>query len=316
MDGQLPPELLHIIIGLKLAAYNTFDGWRDPTERYSILKLFALVNFSWRESSESFLYQWVVLGSEETALKFLASAEKRGEEIGVRDLFLDSAEIQSGTLARILKSTPDVDALVLRDEMVDMNDLAPLQHLRRLELINITIKGSTAPPTFSLPSLEHIAMYSSLFDEPAASHFLTPAFLPQLRYLDKHDTGIPLTARPLMRQLAAAKLQPEHAHLLSSTTKSLLLLHVPFVRGSRGEMVFHLTFFPPFLSLAPNDRAGVILSTLEQLLATPTTRLRVILTETGLWGEALTAVKRRLQDRGIRLEEKWWVPFAGGNQQD
>ena len=94
MDRQFPPEIVQLIGVASLEPYDSFSfqhGIRP--RRYATLKSYSFLNSTWRGISEQLLYRWVVLESDELALKFLETAEERGEIEGVRDLSVDPRRV-------------------------------------------------------------------------------------------------------------------------------------------------------------------------------------------------------------------------------
>ena len=145
--------------------------------------------------------------------------------------------------------------------------------------------------------------------DESTSHPLTPACLPQLRYLDVCGSGSYATQviRPFLPQLHAVELNPFEYALLS-TAESLRLLLLPFGRHSRLEIFSALASLPPFVSIDDDkywpigdESLQEILDTLKDLLETAKTGLRVVLLSTQIINGEMEVMIQQLEDRGIRV---------------
>ena len=317
MDRQFPPEIVQLIVEASLDPFDPSDDLAFPRARYLALKSYSLINSIWRGISEPLLCQWVVLWSEASTLNFLEAVEGKGREAErVRGLYVWAGNSRDQSIpSKILKFTPHISHLNLAFGRLDVNDLAPLQQLRRLTTYRTTVGGSPASLTLALPSLEYLSITISFIEEPAASHFLTPAFLPQLRYLDLSQSRRASSTQFLLRQLEAVEVLPGDDHFLTSTTNSLLLLRLPSDNADRIRMLSHLTSLPPFLSIdfeclhksRGDERLRLeIHRVLEHLLTITKAGLRVVLLRDLAVNGELGVVIERLEDRGIRVmrEEK------------
>ena len=307
MDRQFPPEIIQLIVQASLEPFDPFafiDYARG--DRYETLTDFTLLNSTWRGVSELFLYKRVVIQSKASASSFLEIAARRGGVIeGVRELEV-ACKLDLPTVSGVLRACPHVVALQLDEVAVQAEDLARLHQLRRLEVRRVTVEGSAESATLHLPQLLHLSM-RELSIKPSASDFLTPAFLPRLRYLkpdgSRNDAGV----YSLLPQLAALDLHTNSYFL--SAPHSLLLLELPLPAYLRRPILSKLTTLPPFLYINYEERHILrrmhmrpeVIDSLQWLLTTEKVGLRVLLLRECKPDADIDTRIVGLEKRGIRV---------------
>ena len=285
MNRQFPPEIVQLIVEASLDHYDLFHHYNnDPEPRYATLTSYSLLNSTWCGASQAELVQWVEVCTEESAIRFLELVQQRGGTVGgVRDVFVDSAySIDPSTVVKLLRCAPQVTNLRLYRTSVDVEDLAQLQQLRRLELDGCSIAGSTSSSLLRLPQLQRLYFYNCQI-EHSACHLLTPAFLPRLRHVDTNDPAAVASLVPQLEIIIDGSGDPDYALLARAT--SLLLLPLPYYAEERLDMLAKLPSLPPFLhaSMPLDDVSNYLdahqelVEALEDLLETKKSGLRVIL---------------------------------------
>ena len=182
MDRQFPPEIIQLIVKASLARYDPVPyTFFTSNQRYTILKNYSLLNSTWRAFSEPLLYKLVVIESEETALLLLKVADTRGGSLDyVRDFRICGIELDDDA-RRIFSVVPAVVDLFLYDCAINLDDLAHLKQIRRLNMVNVADIGSSS--TLLLPSLRHLSL-CECYPSPTAPFIFTRSSLPQLRHLE------------------------------------------------------------------------------------------------------------------------------------
>ena len=310
MNRQFPPEIVQLIVEASLDPYDFFAQYPYQTKlRYATLKLFSVLNSAWCGSSQAELVKLVVIRTEGSAKIFLDLAQQRGGTLGgLQDMFVNSVSFtDASTLAKLLRSVPQVVDLRLRSATADIGDLARLQQLRRLELFDCSVVGSASSSLLRLPQLQRLEIsYSRVLD--SARQFLTPAVLPQLRRVktDFHDEVASLV--PQLEIITFVSGHPEYA--LLARAKSLLLLPLPHYAHKRLDMLAKLPSFPPFLhiDITPHivddqlDDNQELLEALEDLLETSKSGLPVILLNDHGISDRIGVLIQRFEERGVRVQ--------------
>ena len=312
MNRQFPPEIVQLIVKASLKPYDIFiTPFEDLTTRYSILKSYALLNSIWRAFSDPELARWIEIDSEASANKFLELAAQRGGMVKeVEDLFVNSTKFDDpSTLSHLLRSTPNLINLCCANCKVDTADLANLVQLRRLVLDSVEVVGSLPSPVNNcIPKLSQLRTHETTVDLTAA-HFLTPAFLPQLRYLNINSYLLrPNSIEPLVKQIERLAVDVDEGEFLPSIPESLLLLSVAPGRFDRRVILSHLSVLPAFLSIDFSedlvaDLQQEIKYALEDILASGKTGLRVIILGQCMEDVELNALVGQCAEKGVRVEK-------------
>ena len=307
---QFPSDIIQLIVEASLNPYDLFAQYPyQPKLRYATLKLFSLLNSTWCGASRAELVKWVEICTEGSAIRFLELVQQRGGTLGgVKDMFVNSMFVTDpSTLAKLLRCAPQVINLRVLGGSVDIYDLAQLQQLRRVELAICSIVRTPSSSLLCLPQLQRLDIKKCRVED-SALHFLTPAFLPQLRRVNTDDLDI---VSPLIQQLEIINARPfrwDFALLARAT--SLLLLPLPHSADERLEMLAKLPSLPPFLHAAIppyevgnySDAQKEIVEALEDLLETKKSGLRVILVNDYEIDDSIESLIRRFQERGIRVQ--------------
>ena len=316
MDRQFPPEIVQLIVEASIDPSQHFTFF--PTPCSSILRRFTVLNSTWRGASEPLLYRRINLASQSAAFRLLDTIRTRGGTLGgVRELGF-TADVNGRTVASILRAIPFVVHLALGNVLLDVNDFAPLQHLRQLDMCVGDVEGFSHSSTLSLPSLRGMFLLGATI-RPSAAHFLTPACLPNLRQLELNQANLPASIASLAPQLESISVEPvEDYYSLVGGAPQLL-------RISSGEMggglaiLGHLSRFPPFLFLEVEDDPCELVSVeqalfaaLEQIVEGEKEGLRVILLQApkSAYDEAVQELIKMLEDRGIRVEREGTRAFS------
>ena len=307
MDRQFPPEIIQLIVEASLDPRDPSRGQNEPFyRRYAILKKYSVLNSTWRSISELLLYNWVFLRSYRAATRFLTVLEARGGTMDeIRELRITWEAADAANISSVLRVTRRVTNLVILGGAVSIDDLAQLQQLRQLELSNVEVAGSPATSTLCLSSLQLLRLEDCTISTP---HFLSLAFLPQLRYLDVFDFAAPTALWLLVPQLWAIQIPSSDSALIRAAT-SLRLLTIPFFPPCRLELLDNLPSFPPFVSIhdcyyrTNQYSRQQLIDTLEQLIATTKTGLRVVLLHGSGPGidETVAGLVKQLEGRATRV---------------
>ena len=310
MNRQFPPEIVQLIVEASLDPYDLFTPSERAIEsRYATLKPYSLLNSTWYGVSQPELVRSVALYKAGSVEQFLEMAERRGGTVdGVRDLYIE--QIQHGnfsTLPRLFRSTPHLLNLLCCGGTMVVGDLAQLQRLRRLRFVSMNVFGSPASSLLCLPHLEQLSMnqFSVL---NSASHFLTPASLPQLRRI---DTDRLARTTPLVQQLKIVTIESDTRmrgygdYTLLAPAKSLLLLPLPEYSRDRLAIFTNLPSLPPFLHI--NFYPGTQFShevavALEEVLGANKPGLRIILLNNHGIDDRIRSLIQQLKERGIRVQ--------------
>ena len=156
MNRQFPPEIIQLIVEASLDRSDMFRSQsRDIQPRYATLRSYSLLNSTWCGASQAELVKWVQIRTEESAIRFLELVQQRGGTLdGVQDMFVSSSSFtDASTPAKLLRCAPQVINLRLYRGTVDIEDLAQLQQLRRLDLDRSSIVGSPSSSLLHLPQL-------------------------------------------------------------------------------------------------------------------------------------------------------------------
>ena len=314
MDRQFPPEIILLIVEASLPPADHY--YVHAAGRYPILKKYSLLNSTWRGASEPLLYRRINLASQSAAFRLLDTIRTRGGTLGgVRDLGF-TADVNGRTVASILRATPFVVHLALGNVLLDVNDFAPLQHLRQLDMCVGDVEGFSHSSTLSLPSLRGMFLLGATI-RPSAAHFLTPACLPNLRQLELNQANLPASIASLAPQLESISVEPvEDYYRLVGGAPQLL-------RISSGEMgsglaiLGHLSRFPPFLFLDvkddPYEVVGVdhaLFAALKQMGEKEGLRVIMLQAPKLAYDEAVQKLIKMLEDRGIRVEREGTRAFS------
>ena len=301
MNRQVPPEIIQLIVEASLDHSDIFGpSFYGPQPRYATLRSCSLLNSAWCGASQAELVKWVLIRTEDSAIRFLELAEQRGGTLdGVKDMFVQSQYFtDASTFAKLLRCAPQLINLRVGCGSVDIVDLAQLQRLRRLELVGCSIVGSPSSSLLHLPQLQRLEINNCRVSD-SARHFLTPTFLPQLRHLDveNFDSVAPLI--PQLESITSAYVTQNYT--LLSTATSLLLLSLPRQPVARRAMLSKLPTLPPFLHLkfGRDWREGVV--AMEALLEAKKSGLRVILLNDYEIGDSIDVLIQQFQARGVRV---------------
>lgn len=305
MDRQFPPEIIQLIVEASLTLYDPYNEYwsAEYRDRYSTLVIYSLLNSTWRGVCEPLLFEWVIIRSPECATHFLEAVDARGGQAeGVRGLIIESHHFDATVVSRILRSTPFVVSLVCDTSRVDVVDLARLLQLRRLRLNSAEVEDSLSAATLSLRRLVWLDLHHTTI-KPSASRFLSPSFLPQLRYLSpsgRTDNDL------LLPQLHAFDLDWGDYRSLSLAT-SLRLFQLPEWIHDRFDMYPQFASLPPFLSIDfelsyfGNARNEVRFA-LQELINMSKSGLRVVLLRDWRITRRIKKTIRRLERKGVRVE--------------
>ena len=325
MDSQFPPEIIQLIVEASLNPYDPFTSTCVVSrQRYSILKKYSLLNSTWRGVSDPLLYEWVALGLVESVEKLCEVASGRGGCIvGVKSLRVSFGSVDSDRLASILRCAPLLVNLDIMGDGLDIDDLVPLQHLRRVSFYDTEIVDSAPLSSPHLPSLRYMTLFESVVF-PSASQFLTTSFLPHLRHLELIEMETPTDIARMLPQLEALAFMPAERYTTDGDayealcpSQSLLLLDTPFDSEVRHLLLSRIASFPPFLFL--NSEWGdaynftrELLDLVEEIRETKEEGPRVILlsTQGGTVREELLQLAPRLKEWGIRVEREDSMDFA------
>ena len=305
MNRQFPPEIIQLIVEASLDPCDLFDlDWSEMKRRYKILTKYSLLNWTWQGASAPSLHHSVIIHTKRQALSFLNLLDAKGGIVGgVRDLWICLDLADRSDMARILRSARGALNVSLDYVMVSIDDLAHLQQLRRLGLLELDVVGSPAFSSLSLPCLRRLQLFAVSLS-PSAAHFLTPPFLPQLRQLELYD--VPDSVDPLIPQLEAITFGPANNHSLSAAT-SLQLLLLPYEPILRLGMLSDLPTLPPFVSIdyvtesRNNEPAQETIDTLQQLLESTKKGLRVLLLHDIYDSDTVDGLIKQLEGRAIRV---------------
>ena len=309
MNRQFPPEIIQLIVEASLDRYDMFrSNSRNIWPCYATLRSYSLLNSTWCGASQAELVRRVQIRTEESAKKFLEIAEQSGGSVdGVKDLFINSAYFtDASTLVKLLRCAPKVINLRVNDGTVDIHDLAQLQQLRRLELVDCSITSSPPSSLLRLPHLRRLSLVACPIDEWAL-HFLTPAFLPRLRHLHVRS---PALAHLLVQQLEIITSDEGYDdYTVLVRAESLLLLPLPRWADERVNMLSQLRSLPPFLhiNIAPvivdvQPNNNQLVGVLEDLLETKKPGLRVILLNDYGIDDSIKSVIQQFLERGVRVQ--------------
>ena len=309
MNRQFPPEIVQLIVEASLDRYDMFRSHPcDIRLRYATLRSYSLLNSTWGGASQAQLVKRVEIRTQDSAEKFMALAQQRGGTLGgVQDMFIDWAYFTESTIAKLLRCARQVINLRLYRGSVDIFDLAQLQQLRRVELDRCVIDGSPSSSLLRLPHLQRIEITGCRVED-SALHFLTPAFLPQLRRVDVDALVI---IAPLIRQLEIVNNSWHDVdYAILAHAESLLLLPLPFFPEKRLDMLAKLPSLPPFLHAAipPYEVRNILdahqefVEALEDLSKTKKSGLRVILVNDYGIDDSIKGMIPRFQERGIRVQ--------------
>ena len=304
MNRQFPPEIIQLIVEAALDPYDIFSADNMVSRcRYTTLKSFALLNSTWRAASDPELFRWVTIKSKEAAANLVELVQQRGRMVeGAQDLsisgFYDAEDLS--TVSELLRSTPNVTNVYLFGSTINIGDLARLQQLRRLLLVTITVEASLPPSTLFIPNLRQLEMLDTIVP-PSAIDFLSPSFLPELRYLDvESDSSIPTSLAGLIPQLGAVRYDDADLPLTITLAKSLLLLSLPGY-----DLLSQLPSLPPFIHIdfyGYYDPVQYSADALDEILGSAETGPRVIFIYNFNSNVALDSAIKRCEVRGIRVE--------------
>ena len=308
MNRQFPPEVIQLIVEASLDRYDLFDYYHsDPKLRYATLKSYSLLNSTWCGASQAELVKRVELHTQDSAKKFLGLAERRGGTLGgVKDMFVNSrsSSITTSTLAKLLRCVPQVINLRVYCGSVDIYDLAQLQQLRSLELDRCIIDGSPSTSLLRLPQLRRLEITGCRVED-SALHFLTPAFLPQLRRVDVDALDI---IAPLIQQLEIVSSNSYDVdYAILARAESLLLLPLPLY-VERLDMFSKLPSLPRFLHInviqyySNRDYQKATVAAMEALLETKKPGLQVILLNDCGIDDSIKSLIQRFEERGVRVQ--------------
>ena len=188
---------------------------------------------------------------------------------------------------------------------LDTDDLALLQHLRRMRLQDVVIVGSPSP-TFCLPFLRHMTVWGSWTCLQSVGCFLTPSMFPQLRHLELNDFTDPTAVRTIIPQLEAISFQPFSDYLPHMSNAPQLLRLLP---ATLRRVIDQLPTLPPFLFVEYEedpfyDPRKELLDALEELAESEKESLRVIiLSVDGVDDDAeMVDMIQWVESEGIRVE--------------
>ena len=186
---------------------------------------------------------------------------------------------------------------------MDVYDLAQLQQLRRFKLEYALVEGPPSSSLLCLPKLRQLTINGCPI---SASHFLTPAFLPQLRHVDADNLDEFAPLMPQLESITSDDVVEDYA-LLSAAT-SLHLLPLPDHPDPRLDMFSKLPSLPPFLhirfplSLVRNIQ-GAVVAALEALLeTTKKSGLRVILLNDYGIGDSIDVLIQQFEELGVHVQ--------------
>lgn len=256
MGISIPPELVALIINASVDPYDPVSFDSSPADRYTTLKSYNLVDSTWKAFSEPLLYEYVVIGTASASLAFIDACEAKGGGLTVVRSMRLIGNLGFNRAARLLECVGgELENLALHSVVIDVQDLAPLQRLKRLFLAALSFQAAVdLVPTFSLPLLAHFDC-SNVLLRNSSTPFFNPTFTPALRAVSLHrisaaslpelDEGFSQTI-PTLHHMSVDS--PHVYQTVLPIASNLLLLDVAGIWGT--DTIFHsISTAPRFLRI-------------------------------------------------------------------